>query len=285
MAKFLRSWSLVKSSFRLLRHDRKLLVLPLVSLITIGLSGAAWLVTVWSVHPLVQTRTVFDGFGMKEKTGLSLTPLTIAMLAFGFAVLTFVSMFFNAALIYGANQRLSGQEPTLRSSLRGAGKHVGPIALWALFSATIVVVARGAAQRAGLLGRIVISIVGTLWAVATFFVLPILIIEGASVNEAFDRSKSMVRRTWGEQVIGNAAISYLFGPVMLITMIIVGLGAIFVSYWLLLLLPFVLLAVITLSNAVSVVFSTVLYHFANSGFVPAGQLLYDSYKPKPAKKK
>ena len=44
------------------------------------------------------------------------------------------------------------------------------------------------------------------WTLVTFLVLPILVIEGAGVKDALSRSAAAFKRTWGENVVGNAGI-------------------------------------------------------------------------------
>ena len=46
----------------------------------------------------------------------------------------------------------------------------------------------------------------SLTAVVTYLVLPMLVIEGVSVGEAFRRSREAIRTTWGENIIGQGGI-------------------------------------------------------------------------------
>ena len=58
--------------------------------------------------------------------------------------------------------------------------------------------------------RVVTSIVGFVWNVATFLVVPVLAVEDVGPIEAIKRSVSYLRKTWGEQLVGTFSISAVF---------------------------------------------------------------------------
>jgi Family of unknown function (DUF6159) len=267
MGKFSKSWSLVKSSWAVVRSDKKLVLLPIISILSMLVTGIVSVVGIWSVHPFFTDAT--NEFGQSEGK-LTLTPVTVALMVIAYLLVTFIGMFFSAALICGANERLSGGSPTLGSSLAGARKHAGKILVWSAFSATVSVAIRQASQRVGLLGKIVVSIIGAVWAVATFFVLPIMIVEGVGVNDAFNRSKALMKKTWGEQVIGGGIVSLVMIPVFLVWAVI-SVGVLTLNIWAgLAMLVVGALVLIATGHMLSVVFSTALYKFATTGVVPAG---------------
>ncbi len=192
------------------------------------------------------------------------------MLVVGFFCITFLGMFFNAALVCAANDRISGGTPTVRSAAARARKYAGPIALWAVFSATISIAIRVASERVGLIGRIVVSIIGLAWSVATFFVLPIMIVEGVGVNEAFNRSKSLVRKTWGEQVVGGGIVSLVMIPAFILLFVFGGIALTLAGPIALIALVIAFVMLVAFANMISVVFSTVMYHYAKTGMAPTG---------------
>ena len=284
MGKFRRSWSLFTSSCAVVKADRKLLILPVVSGACIIVTAGALLLGIWKIHPLVQTTT--SAYGAKQVRS-SVTPVTGALAFLGYLLVTFIGMYFNAALISAANDRLDGKTPSIRGAFAGARRHAGPIALWALFSATVSVAIRQASQRLGFVGRIVLSVVGVLWSVATFFVLPIIVIEGVGPKDAFARSKALMRRTWGEQVIGNGMVSVILGPVFVFLFILTAIttAAVGIAALIPALMAFILL--LAFDSMVSVVYSTALYRYAQSGVVPAGfsaEAIAGSFTPKKAKR-
>jgi hypothetical protein len=107
--------------------------------------------------------------------------------------------------------RLRGGNPTVGDGFRVALEHTGPILGYAVISATVGVVLRMLTERAGGLGRLVVSLVGLAWNVATFLVVPVLVVEGVGPVDGVKRSVSLLRTTWGEQIVGNVGIGGIFG--------------------------------------------------------------------------
>ena len=75
-----------------------------------------------------------------------------------YVVLAYITIFFNAALVSAAHERLGGGDPTIGSALRGAASRAGKILPWAIISATVSMIPasdRGAGRfrRTGSLPR------------------------------------------------------------------------------------------------------------------------------------
>jgi hypothetical protein len=54
---------------------------------------------------------------------------------------------------------------------------------------------------------------GLAWTAATFLVVPILAAEGIGPWRAIERSTALLRKTWGENLIGNAGISLVMSMI------------------------------------------------------------------------
>jgi len=111
MDRLRRSWALAGSSWRVLREDKELLLLPVVS-------GVA---AVLCVAPFLAGSLVLG------VAGASASEPTFApgvagwvLAAVGYLVGAYVTIFFQAALIHAANERLAGGDPTLGSAIAGA---------------------------------------------------------------------------------------------------------------------------------------------------------------------
>ena len=76
---------------------------------------------------------------------------------------------------------------------------------WALVSATVSMIL-SLLERYGIVGRIVAGLVGLAWNLVTFLTIPILVIEDVGVGDAFKRSKELFKKTWGENVVGQAGL-------------------------------------------------------------------------------
>src|SRR5215472_13614982 len=64
------------------------------------------------------------------------------------------------------------------------------------------------AERVGIIGRIVVSLIGLAWSVATALVAPVLAAEDVGPIEAIERSVELIKKAWGEDIIGSAGIGF-----------------------------------------------------------------------------
>jgi hypothetical protein len=193
--RFRRGWELAKASAQVLSADRELLVFPLVSGI------ASLLVLATFVVPIVLSQ-VWQGLA-QETSGKILAVLVLWLFYFAMSAVAF---FFNTALVGAALERLGGGDPTLGSGLRVATSRIGPILGWAAVSATVGLVLQLAKKRGGMIQNIVVSMVGIAWNLATFLVVPILAVRGVGPIDAVKESATLLKRTWGEQVVGAGGI-------------------------------------------------------------------------------
>ena len=259
MGRIANSFALAKASWRVLRADKELIVLPLMS-------GAASIIVALSFFvPLF----LAQGLDVTEDPG----PVEYVLLFTMYVVLAYVTIFFNAALVHAAHERLSGGDPTLKSALAGARSRAGRILPWAIVSATVSVVLRAIEQRVGALGRLVVGLVGLAWSLVTFLVLPLIVIEGVGVGDAIRGSKDLFKRTWGENVaaqVGFGLLGFLAVlPGVLIAFVGASVGGAIAGVAILAAVIWIIGAVAAVA-AMSVIFQTALYHFAVDGKVPSG---------------
>ena len=198
-ATFSRSWELAKASLAVLRSDKELLLFPFISflgLVVVTLSFAVpWF--------------LLGGMRELEAGGPSVTSYVLAFL---FYVVSYTVIFFcNTALVGAALIRLEGGDPTLGDGFRIAFSRLPQIIGYAIIAATVGMILRWISERAGIIGQIIIGIIGFAWNIATFLVVPVLAVEKVGPIEAIKRSASLLRGTWGEQLIGNAGIGIVFG--------------------------------------------------------------------------
>jgi hypothetical protein len=133
----------------------------------------------------------------------------------------FVIFIANTALVGVAMNRLQGGTATVGDGFRIAAQRVGPIFGYALIAATVGMILRAIASRGGAVGQITASLFGLAWNLATYLVVPILVVENVGPIEAIQRSVSLLKRTWGEQIVGNLGIGAVFG---LLTLAVCVLG-------------------------------------------------------------
>ncbi len=258
MQRIRNSIQLAKESWRVLKSDRELIVLPIVSGIASMIVAATFIVPIF-----------FAGASGGD-SGIGFYAVLFAM----YVALAYVTIFFNTAIVSAAHERLTGGDPTLRSALAGARSHAGRIFPWAIVSATVSVILRAIEERAGFLGRLVAGLAGVAWAVVTFLVLPVIVIEGAGVRDAVKKSGTLFKTTWGENItaqIGFGLIGFLAtlpAIVLVVASLFAGSGWVFLLA-LLLGVGWIVATAATLS-AMNGIFQTALYHYAVDGSLPAG---------------
>ena len=287
MSRFARSLELFRSSLKVLRADRELVVLPVVSAVVSMVVLATFAVPGWfSLHEVTAT----DVTTGNETTSLAPTVLTFVIGIAFYIVAAFVVVFFNAALMFAANERFEGGNPTLGSALAGAWSHRGAILRWAVVSAVVSMVIKQIQEQGGLLGRLVGGLLGFAWTTATFIVVPTMVVEGVGVREAFKRSTESIRSTWGENLIGQGGLGLvqalaslpclavgILGAYLLDTSVALGIAVIAVA-------AIAFFGVAIVMTALGAIFQTALYRFASHKEIPEFDpaLLTSAFGPKPA---
>jgi hypothetical protein len=199
MNRFSRSWELIKASARVLGADKELLVFPIVSAI------ASLIVSITFAVPL------FLSGGVNSISQNQFPAIYYLVLFLFYIVQYFVIFFANTALVGAATIRLKGGDPTVGDGFRIAFSHFGPILGYSAIAATVGMLLRLVSDRSRGLGRVIISLIGFAWNVATFLVVPILAVEGIGPIDAIKRSTALLKKTWGEQIIGNFGVGLIFG--------------------------------------------------------------------------
>lgn len=275
--RFSNSVALMKESFRVLRKNKDLVWFPIISaVISIIVLGSLFVPAYFLT-------------GIKEGNAQS-NYLYYVFLFIFYLVASFIVIFFNTGLVTCAQISLQGGDPSFSDGFNNAVKHIGKIFVWALISASVGMVLRMISERAGIIGRIIIGIIGLAWQLITFFVIPVMIFEEIGVVESIKESASLFKKTWGENVVTRFSFGLIFVllglvgvvPIVLVVFtksgpLIVGIVAIVVVYW-------TVLAVI--SSSLMGILSTALYDYARTGQVPSAyspELVQNAFGPKPAR--
>jgi hypothetical protein len=258
MGRIARSWAMFKASLRVLNTRRELVLFPVLSGIATLIVGAGFL-----IPGLLVSRDSID-------QGNKLQPASYVLFFIGYLVLAYITIFFQAALVSQADVALRGGDPSVAGGIEAARHKAGAILPWALLTATVSLVLRGLEDRAGGIGRLAIGLVGMAWTLVTYLVVPILVLEDVTVGAAIRGSSQLFKRTWGENVIGNAGVglvSFLASlPAIAIFAIGVatggpgGIGLMVIGG-----LALVVVAVVT--TALSGIYQTALYRYAAHGDV------------------
>jgi hypothetical protein len=260
LERFQRSVALVKASVAVLRSDKELLAFPLVSFVAMVIVTIGFFVPLWLTGALTRTA---EG---------TIDPIAVVLGFLYYVVAYTVIFFFNTALVGAALIRLDGGDPKLSDGFQIAMSRLPAIVGYALIAATVGMILRAIAERGGLLGQLVAGFVGVAWNVATFLVVPVLVVERVGPIDALKRSSSLLKRTWGEQIVGNIGISLVFGLLM-VGVVLLGVAVTFalaqVSTVLAIVsvIAFVLIvaAIALVASAVSGIYTASVYRFATKG--------------------
>ena len=128
----------------------------------------------------------------------------------------FVVVFFNMALIHCTRLYFRGEEVSVNAGLRFSLSRIGSIFSWAVFAATVGTILRIIQEESGFIGKIITGIIGIVWSIATFFVVPIIAYENLGPIAAFKRSSQLMKQKWGESL----GATFSFGLIQFIAMII-----------------------------------------------------------------
>jgi hypothetical protein len=255
------SWALVKSSWNVLRADKELIIFPIVSMF------GAIIVTLTFAVP-----TFLSGLFEAISAGDHASKITGGIIAFIFYVVLYSVIFYcNTALVGAALIRLKGGDPTLKDGFRIATQHLGSIIGYALIAATVGVILRWLRDR-GILGRIAAGLFGLAWNLATYFVVPILVTENVNPIEAVKRSSMLLKKTWGEQIVGNFSIGTV-SALAFFLLIVAGIPSVLfaasVSWVIAVVIGSIfvlaLIAVGLISSALSGIYSAAVYQYATGG--------------------
>lgn len=263
--RFSRSWELVKASAAVLQADKELLVFPIVS------AALSILVVISFAVPAILAG-LFDAAVLDER-GFPVAGYVIGFLFY--VVQYFVIFFCNTALVGAALIRLRGGDPTVADGFRIAAQRIGPIMGYALLAATVGMILRAISERAGFVGKIVVGLIGLAWTLATYLVVPVLVVENVGPVEAVKRSASYLKKTWGEQIVGNLGMGIVFtlfgfgiligGVVLTVVAASTESVALIIAMAGLTLLALIMLSLI--SSALGGVYAAAVYRYAAEGQV------------------
>lgn len=281
--KFARSWALMKASAAVLRSDKSLLVFPLLSGLCTLLVAASFLVPVGMA--MVGQQQAGEQIGRHMSAG------TYLLMFCFYLVQYFVIIFFQTALTGVALMHLRGEPASVGAGFALARARLPQILGYALIAATVGLLLRMVQERLGLVGRLAAGFIGLAWTVATFLVVPVLASEGVGPVDAVKRSVELLKRSWGENLIGNGGIGVVFGLLIVLAVLLgaalIGGAVVLQSAAAIVLAAVVVVLGLTLLGLVQAslqgIYSAALYRYAEAGEASVGfdqALLQQAFAPK-----
>ncbi len=214
---------------------------------------------------------------MDEQSAVQGEPMLYATAFLFYFCNYFVIVFFNSALVACVMKILTGESATVGYGLGMAAKRLPQIFGWALLSAVIGVLLKAIENAHKRAGRLIAALLGSAWTALTFFVVPVIVIDGLGPAGAFKQSASILKSNWGTALVGNfslGGISFLLMlPVILLGAALIWLAVATGSQALVIATVAVcvaLLLVVSLaSSAANAIFKSCLYVYATGQAVPA----------------
>lgn len=265
------TWHLMGQSWQILKADKELLIFPFISGICCILVTASFIV------PSILTEFWMPP-DMEAEEG-QVVPIEKQIVYYGKLFAFYfcnylVIILFNSAIVGCAAMRMQGQNPTISDGFRIAAANIHSIIGWALISATVGLILRIIEDKNEKIGHFVASLLGTVWTLMSFLVLPILVIEGIGPFAALKKSTRLLKQTWGAQIGANFSFGMIFFLLSLPAVGIIVLGVFSQSPTIMILciaaavIYFIILSLI--QSTLSMIFQVALYTFMDTGSAPLG---------------
>lgn len=299
-----RSWRLLQATWNLLQKDKELTAFPAISgflVLVVSLVFFGIFVLFLAANPGL-LRAVQESSSQSESAKNSASTVLYGVgLVWTFIyyfVMAFIINYLAAALIGAIMMRLDGKNPTIGDGFRIASEHLSAITGFSLMAATVGVIAsliRGDKTDGNIVASIIRSLLADLvqaaWNIITFLAIPVIVAENVGPIEAVKRSFALLKKTYGEQIIGGIGLSLIMGLINFVVVIVTGaLATLFTSARftpgavVTVVIGVIALVVISVIGAtLDGIFKAAVYHYAQTGEVPGGfenDMVEGAFKPK-----
>jgi Family of unknown function (DUF6159) len=221
MGSFTRSWELAKESAKVLMADKELLFFPILSAIVSFIAVIILTVILGGIGLFVPGAA--DALTQANNDGNGGTVIGFIILFIFYLVSSFIVTYFTSGLVGAALIRLRGGDPSFGDGIRIANQHVGAIFVYAVMAATVGVISsliRGKGNERNIARSLLAGLTEAAWNIASFLAIPIIVSRQVNAFEAVKQSTLMLKKTWGEQIVGTAGIGLVF--VLPFILVIVG---------------------------------------------------------------
>jgi hypothetical protein len=252
------SWALAKVSWGVLRSDRTLAAIPAIS-------------ALFSLLALAVLGGLFFAVGLGSGDDSAVEPAGWVIAVVAYVVFAFITVYFQSALVAGANTSLSGNNATLGESMKAATAKLHRILPWAIVTATVSFII-SQLERQGWLGVVIGNLLGMAWNVLTFLTIPIIMLEDVGPVVALKRSGELFKQTWGENLVAQVGFGFISLIAALPAILVAGLGlasgnGIVVGVTVAIAVVWIAVVSVVIS-ALSGIYRTALYRYAVDGQAP-----------------
>ncbi len=270
-----RGWKMTKLGISVVRADPELIVYTFFSAVfSIAASIAV-------ISGSIGFEMVFcsDAEVCENEEAANMANLAIVFV--GYLVISVITVFWNAAIVASAYERLTaGTNPRFSYGIRQASKCMPQILAWGVISGTVGLILKileGIARDDDspvplrVLAGLSSFVLGVAWWMATFFVVPMIVLEKAGVVDSMKKSPGLFKQTWGEDVGSHVGTGLLQTVVILFLFLIFlplfFLGEVGAILAIVLLVAGIGLSVIFFATVESVNRAS-LFYYANTGQMP-----------------
>ncbi|MCK4999482.1 MAG: hypothetical protein KAS23_08100 [Anaerohalosphaera sp.] len=280
------TWSLMGQSWQLLKQDKEMLIFPLLSGICCLLVIASYVVPVLNSEEgflppdsaaVSEGDAAYDqdtSYIAYESDSTQDQIIYYAKLFLFYLSCYLIIIFFNTAIVGCVSMRIHGHDPTIADGFKIAVSKLGLIIGWALVAATVGLILRIIEDKNRKVGAFIAAILGMAWAAISFLVLPIMVIENKKPFTALKESSVMLKKTWGDQLMGNftfGMIFFLLGiPAFLLIFVGIMAQSIMITGICIAIGVVYLIAISLIQSALQVIFQTALYYYARDGQTVVG---------------
>jgi Family of unknown function (DUF6159) len=288
---FTRSWLLTKSAWQVLRADKELLIIDLLSFIAavviLGLSSL-FVFTELVVSTTPATKNI--------SAGIPFDLVATALFVICFILITICNTLVEGAMVHAILTRLNGGDPTIRSSFSAIKPKLKRLVIFSFFVGIVGLVVQYLSERLPLAGKVMAWLGGAVFNVATFFVLPIIMTDGtdASPVKATRQSVAIIKQTWGESLALNVGIGLVAGSSIVVYLLTASVATLVVAMQSPAagiatgaLASLGLIALALVFSTLAVIVKTTVYYWATTGKEPVAfskDVLRQTFTPKKARK-
>ena len=264
-------WTIATNGFKVLKENKQLLIFPILSMVSLFVIVVSFFAAIfgyagWNIDNLHDPGRV----------------MYYAIIFLFYIINYFIIVFFNMALVHCTSLYFKGEKATVKQGIEFSKSRIGAIFGWAVFAGIVGGVLKIIQENVGSLGKIITAIIGVVWSVATFFVVPVIAYENVGPLQAFKRSSQLMKEKWGESI--GAGFSFFLiqlGCMAVIAVVAFAVSAINIIAGIAIAVLGVLI-LSTVMSAIKTIFISAVYHNVTGDPVELynQQLIDNLFEPK-----
>ncbi len=201
-------WTITMNSFSILKKNKQLIIFPVLSGISLLLLMAVFILGIMAIAG-------WDVDYINTDNDL----VNYAIMFLFYFVNYFIVVFFNMALIHCSKLYFDGEEVSVSTGLKFSASRIGVILSWAFFAATVGTILKIIQENTGWLGKVITGLLGIVWGITTFFVVPVIAYEKLGPLAAFKRSTQLMKAKWGESLAATFSLGLIQTLIFLLALI------------------------------------------------------------------